>query len=172
MNIEGEICRLRAVEPSDVDEMYAWENDESVWCVSGTTVPLSHDTLARFIDIARLSDLYISRQMRLVIETLDGKAAGVIDLFEFEPQHRRVGVGILIAEAYRRRGVATDAVATLCRYLRTTFDVHTVWCGVSADNAASLALFGRCGFSEVGRKRDWTWTSEGYRDEIMMQKIL
>lgn len=172
MNIEGDICRLRAVEPGDVDVMYAWENDESVWCVSGTTVPLSRDTLTRFVEVARLADLYVSRQLRLIIETREGEPAGTIDIFEFEPQHHRVGVGILIADKYRRRGLGADAVATLCRYLKSRFDVHTVWCDVGADNVASRALFERCGFEVVGCKRDWMWTAEGYRDEIMMQRIL
>ena len=50
MNLEGRICRLRAVEPCDIDAMYAWENDTEVWGVSGTTAPYSREQLKRFVE--------------------------------------------------------------------------------------------------------------------------
>ena len=55
---------------------------------------------------------------------------------------------------------------------RTVLGLHQLWCNVGADNTASLALFRRAGFAETGRKREWQWTPDGFRDEIMMQKIL
>ena len=50
MNIEGRICRLRALEPSDLDVMYGWENDTDVWRVSGTLAPFSRHVLSRLTD--------------------------------------------------------------------------------------------------------------------------
>lgn len=41
MNLEGRTTRLRALEPGDIDLMYAWENDTAVWSVSGTLAPFS-----------------------------------------------------------------------------------------------------------------------------------
>lgn len=67
MNIEGRIVRLRAVEPADIDRMYLWENDASVWEVSGTLVPFSRHTLQRFLD-EQAYDLLQTRQQRLIIE--------------------------------------------------------------------------------------------------------
>lgn len=70
MNIEGTICRLRALEPDDLDTMYRWENDTNIWRVSGTTAPFSRHSLMRLIDEQRF-DIYATRQQRLVIETTD-----------------------------------------------------------------------------------------------------
>ena len=53
MNIEGTICRLRALEPDDLDTMYRWENDTNIWRVSGTTAPFSRHSLMRLIDEQR-----------------------------------------------------------------------------------------------------------------------
>lgn len=98
---------------------------------------------------------------------------GALDLFEFDPQHRRAGIGILIHDpAHRGKGFAADALDVVCRYARTVLGLHQLWCNVGADNTASLALFRRAGFAETGRKREWQWTPDGFRDEIMMQKIL
>ena len=101
------------------------------------------------------------------------RTVGTIDLFEYDPLHGRAGIGILIYDrSDRGRGYAADAVETLCRYARERLRMHQLWCNVGAENEASLRLFRGLGFREIGRKRDWLWTPEGYRDEVMLQKIL
>ena len=79
MNLEGRICRLRAVEPEDVETMYRWENDPEVWAVSGTTAPFSRHMLVQFVEQQRL-DLAQTRQLRLIVETTEGEPVGAIDL--------------------------------------------------------------------------------------------
>lgn len=177
MNIEGRICRLRALEPEDLDEMYRWENDTQIWRVSGTTAPFSRHMLLRLIDEQRF-DIYATRQQRLVIEAVgdaDGarpQTAGAVDLFEFDPQNLRAGVGIVVAPELRGRGYATDALAALGRYCRDTLHLHQLWCEVTADNTASLRLFAAAGYEQCGRRRDWLLTPDGWRDEILFQKLL
>ena len=171
MSLEGELTRLRALEAEDVDLLYVWENDPAVWGVSGTLAPFSRHTLRRFLDEQRF-DLYAARQLRLVVETLDGRAVGLVDLFEFEPVVLRAGIGILIHGAGDRgRGFASDALDVLCRYARQVLGLHQLWCSVAPDNAASLALFRRAGFVECGRKREWRRTPDGWADELLLQKI-
>lgn len=193
INIEGSICRLRAVEPADVELLYVWENDPAVWSVSGTTAPYSRECLERFVEQQRF-DIWQTRQMRLMIEPLcrcerrelqSGAAAGVeaaggtvlapvgaLDLFEFEPLHRRAGVGILIHDVNQRgRGWASDALAVAERYAREVLGLHQLWCEVGVENTPSLALFRGAGFETVGVRRDWVWTPRGYRDAVVMQKI-
>ena len=43
--LENSEIRLRALEPSDVDLLYAWENDTSIWDVSSTIIPFSKNTI-------------------------------------------------------------------------------------------------------------------------------
>lgn len=115
MNLEGRIVRLRAVEPEDAELLYAWENDTSVWSVSGTTEPFSRAQMERFI-AAQLQggDLFRTGQLRLIVETrAEARPVGIADLFEFDPLNRRAGLGILIHdEDDRGRGYASDAVET------------------------------------------------------------
>lgn len=176
MNIEGRTVRLRAVEPEDADLMYVWENDCDVWAVSGTTEPFSREQMARFVErqLGRCDLLLRTGQLRLIVETRpDARPVGAIDLFEYDPIHRRAGVGILIYErSDRGRGYASDALEALCRYTRDTLHTHQLWCNVGADNEASLRLFRSAGFTETGVKRDWIWRPDGYHDEVMLQKML
>lgn len=68
MNIEGKTIRLRAVEPDDVDLMYAWENDCGIWPVSGTTAPFSREQMQRFVVEQQQADIFRSGQLRLIVE--------------------------------------------------------------------------------------------------------
>lgn len=171
MNIEGNLCILRALEPEDLDAMYGWENDTDSWRVSGTVAPFSRHVLSRLIDEQQF-DIYATRQMRLVIESLDGSAVGAVDMFEFDPQNLRAGVGIIVAPPYRNQGFALDALQTLERYVRDVLRMHQLWCSVGADNEASLALFKKAGYAECGRRKEWILTPNGAIDEVLMQKLL
>ena len=174
MNIEGAICRLRALEPQDVDVLYSWEIDTALWRVSGTMAPFSRHSLMRFIEEQQY-DIYASRQQRFVIEAdVDGeaKAVGAIDLFDFDPQNLRAGVGIVISAEYRQAGYAKDALRTLATYVKNVLHMHQLWCSIGADNDASIRLFQGAGFVECGRRREWILTADGAIDEILMQKIL
>jgi diamine N-acetyltransferase len=172
VNIEGTICRLRALEPEDIEPMYGWENDTEVWRVSGSVAPFSRNVLRRLIDEQQF-DIYATRQMRLVIEcATSGQAVGAVDLFEFDPQHRRAGVGIIISPEYRRKGYAIDALRVLERYATEVLRLHQLWCSVGANNVASRRLFLRAGYSECGVRREWILTPDGAEDEILFQKII
>lgn len=172
MHLEGELICLRAVEPEDIELMYRWENDCTVWEVSGTLVPFSRHTLRRFLDEQQF-DITQTGQQRLIIENKEGRAVGAVDLFGFDPMNERAGIGILIAdEEDRRRGYARDAIRTLCRYGREVLGLHQLWCNVAASNIASRSLFYACGFEEIGTKRDWLRRFDGWEDEVTLQKIL
>ena len=114
MNLEGRIVRLRAVEPADAEMLYDWENDTSVWSVSGTTEPFSRAQMEAFIAAQQQGDIFRTGQLRLIAETQsDARAVGVVDLFEFDPLNRRAGIGILI---YRSATLSTtSSAATLAK---------------------------------------------------------
>ena len=124
MNLEGRTTRLRALEPGDIELMYAWENDPEIWGVSGTLAPFSRHTLERFIE-GQQFDIFQTRQQRLIIETPEGLPVGALDLFDLDPVNLRAGVGILIHDtAQRGKGYAADAVETVCSYARDMLHVQ------------------------------------------------
>ena len=82
--LQTEHVRLRALEPHDVDLLYRWENDPEVWKVSNTMTPFSKFTLQEFIKTST-TDIYASRQLRLMVEDWKGNTIGTVDIFDFEP---------------------------------------------------------------------------------------
>lgn len=162
--------RLRALESADLELLYLWENDPEIWRVSETISPLSRERLAALIR-DQVYDLYATRQMRLMID-VDDVAVGCVDLFNFEPLHRRFGVGILIyAEEHRRKGYAREVIEQVKDYARNTLDLKQIWVNIDEDNPASIALFESCGFVLSARRKEWINRAGKFIDELEYQYI-
>lgn len=168
--MEAHNIRLRALESTDLELLYLWENDPEIWRVSETISPLSRERLAALIR-DQVYDLYATRQMRLMID-VDDVAVGCVDLFNFEPLHRRFGVGILIyAEEHRRKGYAREVIEQVKDYARNTLDLKQIWVNIDEDNPASIALFESCGFVLSARRKEWINRAGKFIDELEYQYI-
>jgi diamine N-acetyltransferase len=167
-----EKINLRALEPEDLELLYEWENNESYWIISNTVVPFSKYTLKRYLENSH-KNIYETGQLRLMIELTDGrKPIGAIDIFDFDPFHKRAGLGILIAdENERKKGYATMALRGLIKYCFETLQLHQLYCNILANNIESIDLFTKIGFVQIGIKKDWIKTSDGYLDEHMFQMV-
>ena len=110
--------KLRALEPEDLELLYEWENNDDYWTLSNTVTPFSRYTLKRYLENSH-KNIFETGQLRLMIDHIDDKKTiGTIDLFEFDPFHKRAGIGILIAdESYRKRGFATMSLTCLIKIL-------------------------------------------------------
>jgi diamine N-acetyltransferase len=164
--------KLRALEPEDLELLYEWENNNTYWTVSNTISPFSRNTLKRYIENSHKS-IYETGQLRLMIDHIDDNLTiGTIDVFEFDPFHKRAGIGILIAnEAYKRKGFATMSLTCLINYCFKTLQLHQLYCNILSDNLISIDLFKKHGFVEIGIKKEWILTENGYVDVIMFQLL-
>lgn len=166
----GDLIRLRAVEPEDLDFLYRFENDSSLWSVGISSRPYSKYTLKHYI-AQGASDIYIDGQMRLLINDLEkGEPVGTADLINFEPHHRRAEVGIAVTSEYRRKGYACEAVKLLEEYARLFLHLNQLYAYVGETNLASRRLFEKRGFTDVAVLSDWILTPDGYENVVLYQK--
>ncbi len=174
--LENNTIRLRAPEQSDIDIIYVWENNMEIWKVSNTITPFSRFVLKKYIETAHL-DIWDTKQLRLIIEAKDQNPlmytpVGVVDLFDFDPFHLRAGIGILIANSeYRQKGYASEALKLIIRYTFETLQLHQIYCNIAADNQVSQQLFKNAGFVQVGVKKEWLKSVNGWSDENMYQLV-
>ena len=172
--LTGTNIRLRALEPGDVDLLYEWENDTSVWNVSNTIAPFSRFQLEEYVMNAQ-NDIFAARQLRLMIDRHGTDETelpvGTIDLFDFDPFHSRAGIGILIREPYREKGYAHEALGLLIQYAFGTLRLHQLYCNISPGNATSLKLFEKLGFIKCGIKKEWIFDGRQWVEEWMFQLI-
>ena len=172
MFIQSEHIYLRALESTDLEVLYTSENNTAVWKVSNTLTPYSKDVLELYLETAH-QDIYATKQLRLMIcLNSTNQPIGTIDLFEFEPMHLRVGVGVLIFEAYRKKGYAFEAIELVKAYTRDTLLMNQLFCNISSSNMESVSLFEKCGFEKIGSKKQWNKISANqFEDELMYQLI-
>jgi diamine N-acetyltransferase len=167
----GEQIKLRAIEPEDLNFLHTIENNELFWEVSHTQTPFSRYVLKQYLENAHL-DIYQTKQLRLVIEEVsDKKQVGMIDLFDFNPQHKRAGVGILIHPYFQNRGFASEALSLLINYSYSYLNLHQLYANITPDNKKSNELFKKHNFTKIGVKKDWIFSKGKYKDEILFQLI-
>ena len=167
---------LRAVEPLDLELLYAWENSPEVWEHGDVLAPFSRHALQQYIERAQQEDIYALRQLRLMVDLVNSDTSritiGTVDLYDFEPQHSRAGVGVLIFEkTFRRQGYATQALKQLMDYAFGTLHLHQLYCSIAESNTASLALFKQLGFEVTGVRKEWRKKSQTFENEIFMQML-
>ncbi|MCF8296174.1 MAG: GNAT family N-acetyltransferase [Saprospiraceae bacterium] len=170
----GKKILLRALEPSDIDLLYKWENDQEIWKVSNTVIPFSRFLLEQYVMSAD-QDIYSTKQLRLMIDLKEpeenNKTIGSIDLFDFDPHNKRAGVSILISKENRCKGYASEALELLISYAFETLNLHQLYCNIGVDNKSSLKLFHNCDFKIIGTKKDWVFYDDEWQDEFMLQLV-
>jgi len=171
MFLFGKKIFLRALEPSDVELLYQWENDPEIWKISQTLTPYSKYTLKQFVETAQ-NDIFSSKQVRFMINLLHTKqTVGILDVFDIDFINGHAGIGILIDKNYRHQEIGTETVELAINYLFHTLHLHQVYCNISNGNTISLKLFQKCGFVIVGIKKEWKKTANGFEDIILLQRI-
>jgi diamine N-acetyltransferase len=171
MSLIHKNINLRALEPEDLEFLFQIENNESFWEISDTQKPFSKFILKQYLENAHL-DIYETKQVRFIIEENSSKKqVGMIDIFDFNPQHKRAGVGILIHPDFQKKGFASEALSLLIQYSFSHLQLHQLFANITTDNTKSIALFEKHNFLKVGTKKDWILSEGKYKDEILFQLI-
>ncbi|MCQ2237177.1 MAG: GNAT family N-acetyltransferase [Bacteroidales bacterium] len=164
-------AQIRAMEPSDVDLIFHWENDPQQWKDgSGNCRPMSKTDIQRFVDNSTL-DIYQERQMRLMISDAEGIAVGCIDLFDFDPFSLHASIGVLVDEKYRQQGYAAFAVGWIVDYSFEVLGLKSLCATMLSTNIVSKHLFEKCGFEYVGKRRQWYRIGDTMYDELIYQYV-
>ena len=170
MFIKNDTIALRCAEPEDADRIYAWENDRSVWRVSGTYVPYTRFQIEQFL--LSNNDLFSQKQLRLMIDLNETQTSiGCLDLYDYDPINGHVSIGILIDATYRRHGHAQAALALCIDYLFDDLMLHQAFCVIDELNMESHQLFEKQGFVQCGRRKEWIKTPQGLVDLLEYQLI-
>ena len=161
---------LRALEPTDIEVLLEIENNSSHWKYSNRTEPYSRDLFQKYIN-QQSQDIFEVKQKRFVITNSKLNALGFIDLFDFEPLHRRAGVGIILRKEYRGKGYGRTAIKLIGLHVKEYMNIHCLFANISFDNKESIEAFESCGYKQVGLKKAWNFYLDEFHDEYLYQKI-
>ncbi len=168
--LEGQRVILRPIEIDDLNVLYQWENDSEHWHTSNNLNPHSRFFLEQYI-LNASNSIYEDKQLRLVIANRSGQQIGIIDLFDFDPHHKRAAVGIIIGKEFRNQGYGSESLDLLIQYAKKALDLKQLYCGVGVGNAHSMRLFEAKGFEKTGTRKSWRLHKNRWLDEHFLQLI-
>jgi len=162
MVLRGEHVILRPAAQGDVPRFAAILKTAEVSRWWGTPTPA--ETLSR--------DLLDEDVASFAVE-VDGEIAGMIQYHEEnEPMYRSAGIDIFLAPEHQGRGLGTDAVRTMARYLIEQRGHRRLTIDPAADNARAIASYRKVGFQPVGVMRQYERGLDGtWHDGLLMDLL-
>jgi RimJ/RimL family protein N-acetyltransferase len=164
---EGQLVRLRGVEPEDWETLFAWNQDsESARHLYFIPFPTSKEEVRQWVAKRALQrgeeDTFF-----FVIETLASQFVGSISSARCDRRNGTFTYGVGILPAHRRRGYATKAVVLLLTYFFRELRYQKVTAHIYSFNAPSIRLHEQLGFLREGQVRRMVYTDGHYFDEIL-----
>ncbi|WP_066913328.1 GNAT family N-acetyltransferase [Millisia brevis] len=162
--LDGDRVRLRTATAADVDELAAIRAMPRVhrWW-GGDRDTLVEETRADVEDDAR----------KIFVVEYDGRTVGAIQWWqEDDDQYRHAGIDIFLDPQVHGRGLGSDAVDTMVRYLIETEGHHRLIIDPAADNRAAIACYESVGFRPVGVMRQYERGADGgWHDGLLMELL-
>lgn len=163
---QGERVCLRAVEPSDAEFFYRWNQDSDrarfldfLW---PPTSLASIQAWAAEASRKRMdNDAY-----QWVITDRVGTPVGTIDTHHCDHRTGTFMYGIDIMAEERGKGYASEAIRMVLRYYFHELRYQKVTIGAHSDNMASIRLHEKLGFQREGAWRRTVYNHGQYYDEI------
>lgn len=163
--LEGEKVFLRVYEDRDIPYLLKWYNDYELNKLAGWTSSKVNASKLRY----NMSRSFGSDPMNLMVDDLNGKPIGTIQLYDFNEQDKSCKLGIRIGDKdYWSKGYGGDAVKTIVEYAFFCLDINRVDLRVYEYNERAAHCYEKCGFKHEGRTRKSAFIDGSYYDEILM----
>lgn len=108
----------------------------------------------------------------LVIEVGAAVAGGIEYHEENEPMYRHAGIDIYLGGRYQGRGVGTEAVGMLARFLIEQRGHHRLTIDPAAANTGAIRCYAKVGFRPVGIMRRYERGPDGtFHDGLLMDLL-
>ena len=165
---EGSLVRLRAYEPEDAEALFRHRQDSEVSRRDARINPpssLAH--IRRHLE--NPGDPSPSDNRDLLIETLDGRLVGGIDIEGANPTNGTFSVGIGLPERSEwGKGYAKEAMLLVMRFMFHERRYQKCNLSVYAFNHRAIHLYRHMGFQEEGRRRRQYFSAGAYHDELYL----
>ncbi len=169
MTLHGDRVRLRALGQSDAERLWRWHNDPEVMKWMHAPYPSSLDEIEKELT-TRPANTRAS--LTLMIEDEHGVTVGIVALRGAEPESGCAVLDIYLGETKSwGRGLATDAMRTVCRYAFDKMNLHRVELCVADGNDAARRLYEKVGFVIEGRRRQVSYREGAWCDEWLMSLL-
>lgn len=147
------ICRIRKWQLSDAADLAAALSNKKIQnnLRDGLPYPYTEQDAAEYISAMLSAD---ENETFAFAVTKDNKVIGSIGAFRQGNIHRQTAeLGYYIAEEYWGRGIMTEAVNQICKYVFSIGDIIRIYAEPFAHNTASCRVLEKAGFQYEGTLR-------------------
>lgn len=166
LRLRGDNVVLRDFTDADIDDVFAIVGDDQV------TRWLSFDSKSQtqaqeMLDgvLKRAHDEPRTEYYLAVTRYGDDRVIGFIRLAKSGARAGKLGYSI--HADHQGFGYATDAARTMINFGFDVLNLHRITAAIGPDNAASIAVVKRLGFTHEGRLRDHVFTNGAWRDSVL-----
>ncbi|MEP1743827.1 MAG: GNAT family protein [Kangiellaceae bacterium] len=159
---------LRRLLEADSDAVFQYRQLPEValfqsWTPKNTDEVVEHALLMASNNICQ-PDMWEQIVLVNACEQVIGDLAVCID----SETEKLAELGIALAPAFQRKGLATEAINTICDWLFQHKDLHRISVSIDPRNTASLNLFARVGFRQEAHHRQSCFFKGEWCDDIVM----
>jgi RimJ/RimL family protein N-acetyltransferase len=150
--IQGKRVRLRLLEESDLPLTLSWRNRDSVRIWFTHSEVLTPETHRAWFENYRTRDDDFVFIIELPTDNGAPRAVGQVSVYDIDWSRRTAEIGrLLVGEPdAERRGYGVEAFRLFCGHLFVELGIRELRAKVLPQNARSLALCRRCGFTRQG----------------------
>ena len=103
----------------------------------------------------------------------DGEVAGLIQFYEeLDDEFRHAGMDLFLGVPFQDRGLGTDTVRTMARYLIGERGHHRLIIDPAADNERAIRCYEKVGFRRVGIMREYWLDPDGVQRDGLLLDLL
>jgi len=149
--IIGEKCYLSPINADDVEKYTEWINDMEMTVFMSLVGNIISLTKEREI----LEELAKKGCNFAIVEVENDKLLGNCGLFSFDNINRSAELGIFIGDRDKRnKGYGEEAVKLLLNFGFRILNLHNIILDVYSYNKRGIRCYEKCGFKEIGRRRE------------------
>ena len=160
--LHGTATVLRPVQPDDAEALASIlaEPDVARWW-------------GRY-DVERVrSELIAGEQSVVYVIEFDGQIVGSVQYFEEPaPAYRHASIDVFIHPNWHGKGLGTDAVRTMARYLVHDRGHHRLAIDPAVSNERAIRAYQRVGFKPVGVMRSYERDADGEWHDCLLMDLL
>ena len=163
----GRLVRLRGLEPGDWEVHYIWDQDsETAQMLERANFPNSQARARNWAERMSVQSGENDEFHFAIEEVVNGELVGAIATHHCDPRVGHFSYGIGMVPERRRKGYASEAILLVARFYFQELRYQKMNAQVRDDNAASIALHERLGFTREGQLRRMFYSGGAHHDLI------
>jgi diamine N-acetyltransferase len=108
----------------------------------------------------------------LVIADKLDEVAGFIQVKNIDTLNCRAEIGIALTPGETGKGLGSEAIGILGRYMKDAWNLHKLVLQVRSDNVLAIAAYKKCGFEACGVFREHVFIDGQWQDVTLMELFL